>query len=74
MFFVRSLGFVTPTAARRISYEDSLVFEAVHEAVYQGHGFELVDVASGSVEQRVAVVEARIAQEQRNGAKGPADA
>ncbi len=74
VFFVRPLGFVTPTAARRISYEDSLVFEAVHEAVYRDHGFELVDVASGSVEQRVAVVEARIAQEQRNGAKGPADA
>jgi len=54
VFFVRPLGFVTPTAARRISYEDSLVFEAVHEAVYRDYGFELVDVASGSVEQRAA--------------------
>lgn len=65
VFLVRPLGFVTPTAARRISYEDSLAFEAVHEAVYRDHGFELVDVAPDSVADRVAAVEARIAREQR---------
>ncbi len=31
VFFVRSLGFVTPTAARRISRTDALAFEEVHE-------------------------------------------
>jgi len=71
VFLVRPLGFVTPTAARRISYEDSLAFEAVHEAVYRDHGFELVDVAPDSVADRVAAVEARIAREQR-GASEPA--
>ena len=27
VFFIRNLGFVTPTDARRISYEDTLRFE-----------------------------------------------
>jgi predicted ATPase len=72
VFFVRPLGFVKPTAARRISYEDSLAFEAVHEAVYWDHGFDLIDVASSSVDERVAAVEARIAREQQGGAKEPA--
>ncbi len=38
---VRPLGFVVATAARRISYEDSLAFQAAHEAVYSEYGFEL---------------------------------
>jgi predicted ATPase len=63
VFFVRPLGFVVLTAARRISYGDSLVLEVVHEAVYRDHGFEIVDVAAGEVEQRAAAIEARIAQE-----------
>jgi predicted ATPase len=33
VFFVRPLGFITPTHVRRISYPDSLRFEAIHEAV-----------------------------------------
>jgi predicted ATPase len=73
VFFVRPLGFLTPTAARRIGYEDSLVFEAVHEAVYRDHGYEIVDTAPGSVADRVAAVEARIAREQRGGINEPAD-
>ena len=51
------------TVARRISYWDSLVFEAVHEVVYRDHGFEIVDVAAGEVGQRVAAIEARVGQE-----------
>jgi predicted ATPase len=31
VFFVRNLGFIEPTAARRISFEDSLAFERLHE-------------------------------------------
>jgi predicted ATPase len=60
VFFVRPLGFVTPTEARRISYSDSLLFEAVHEQVYREHGFDLVDVAPGTVAGRAAFVESRI--------------
>jgi predicted ATPase len=33
VFFIRSLGFVTPTAARRISLEEAVRFERVHEEV-----------------------------------------
>ncbi len=38
VFFGRPLGFIVPSAARRISYRDALEFEAVYEAVYQAHG------------------------------------
>ncbi|GAB1641843.1 AAA family ATPase [Krasilnikovia sp. MM14-A1259] len=57
VFLVRPLGFVAPTAARRISYEDSLEFELVHESVYREHGFTLVDVPPGPTVERVAAVE-----------------
>jgi predicted ATPase len=56
VFFVRSLGFVTPTAARRISLADSLVFEEVHERTYRDLGFRLVDVPPGPLADRVGVV------------------
>jgi predicted ATPase len=37
-------GFIQPTAARRISFEDSLVFEHLHEQTYRDLGFLLVEV------------------------------
>lgn len=60
VFFVRPLGFVEPTTARRISYSDSLAFERVHEAEYLGLGFELVDVPAGPVAERAALVDAHL--------------
>ncbi len=71
VYFVRPIGFIELTAARQISYADSLTLEAVHEAVYRDHGFQLVDIAPGSVAERVATVEARIAGEQNGRIKGP---
>jgi predicted ATPase len=56
VFFVRPIGFVEPTMARRISYQDSLAFESLHEAVYRDHGFEIVDVAAARIVDRAAVV------------------
>jgi predicted ATPase len=56
VFFVQSLGFVTPTAARRISLEDARRFEAVHEKTYRLHGFELIPISAGSVLDRVAAI------------------
>ena len=56
VFFVRSLGFVAPTAARRISLADSLAFEQVHERTYAELGFLLVDVPKGPLAERVDVV------------------
>ena len=34
VFFVRLMGFIEPTAARRIGLEDARRFEAVHERTY----------------------------------------
>jgi len=56
VFFIRNLGFITPTAARRISFEETLRFEKIHEDVYREFGFELYAVERGSVDERVRVV------------------
>jgi predicted ATPase len=56
VFFIQNLGFITPTEARRISFEESLRFERVHEAIYRNFGFELVPIAPGSVLDRVDAV------------------
>ncbi len=63
VFFVRNQGFVTPTAARRISFAESLAFEEVHERTYAELGFRLVDVPAGPLPDRVAAV-LRIALDQ----------
>jgi predicted ATPase len=60
-FLVRPIGFVTPTAARRIGYAESLAFERVHEQVYREHGFELVDVPAAPVADRAEAIVARLA-------------
>jgi len=67
VFLIRPLGFIEPTAARRISYADSLAFEQVHEAVYREHRFELVDVPASSLSDRVAIVEAHLAADRNSG-------
>jgi len=56
VFFVRPIGFVEPTAARRISYCESLAFGRLHEAVYAEHGFRLVDVPPAPVAERAALI------------------
>jgi predicted ATPase len=61
VFFVRNLGFVAPTAARRISFAESLRFEQVHEDVYQELGFTLVDVPAGPLADRVRLVSETVA-------------
>ncbi|GAB3411281.1 AAA family ATPase [Flindersiella endophytica] len=60
VFFVRNLGYVEPTAARRISFEDSLTFERTHEDVYREFGYELVDVPPAGLPDRAAVILDRI--------------
>jgi predicted ATPase len=57
VLFVRNRGVVEPTAARRISFAESLVFERVHEETYRELGFTLVDVPDGAVAERVTTVE-----------------
>lgn len=65
VFFVRNQGFVQATAARQISFEDSLVFEQLHEQVYRELGFRLVEVPAGPLTDRVALIERTIKQLRR---------
>ena len=60
VFFIRNLGFITPTEARRISFEETLRFERIHEETYRGFGFELVSVEPGDLLERVGVIKATI--------------
>lgn len=55
-FFVRHQGFIQATAARRISFEDSLAFENVHELTYREVGFDLFEVPAAPLPVRVAAV------------------
>jgi predicted ATPase len=60
VFFVRNLGFVTPSEARRITFEETLRFEKIHEETYQNLGFELISVEPGSVAERVTKIKAAV--------------
>src|SRR4030095_886612 len=60
VFFIRNLGFITPTEARRISFEETLRFEKIHEETYRDFGFELVSVEPRSVVERVSIIKAAI--------------
>jgi predicted ATPase len=56
VFFIRNQGFVEATAARRISFADSLAFERIHEETYLELGFRLVEVPAGPLSERVALI------------------
>ncbi|HEY2842304.1 MAG TPA: AAA family ATPase [Bryobacteraceae bacterium] len=60
VFFIRNLGFITPSEARRISLEDTLRFEKIHEESYRDFGFELVSIEPGSLVERVGRIKAAI--------------
>ena len=57
VYFVANLGSVEPTAARRISFDDALVFERIHRETYLELGFRLVDIPAGPVDERAAVIQ-----------------
>src|SRR6266516_3757441 len=56
VFFIRNLGFCEPTAARRISFTESLVFERIHSGSYRGFGYELIDIPAAAVAARTAAI------------------
>jgi len=60
VFFIQSLGFITPTEARRINLEGALRFERVHQEIYSNFGFELVLIAPGSVLDRANAIKRSI--------------
>jgi predicted ATPase len=65
VFFIRNQGFVQPTASRRISFEDSLVFEQLHEQLYRDLGFQLIEVPAAPLTERVALVQQTVDQLRR---------
>jgi predicted ATPase len=60
VFFVGNLGFVTPTGARRITFEESLRFEEIHHDAYAELGYDCVTIAPGTLAERVAQVRKRL--------------
>jgi predicted ATPase len=60
VFFVRNLGFITPTEERRISFDETLRFERIHEETYRRFGFELVPVEPADLLARVSLIKAAI--------------
>ena len=52
VFFIRGLGFVKPTAARRISIQDATRFERVHEKTYTDFGFQIISIEPASPSAR----------------------
>lgn len=64
VFFIRNLGFIKPTEARRISFEETLRFERIHEETYRGLGFEIVSIDPGPLLDRVAAIKASIPEMQ----------
>lgn len=60
VFFIRNLGFIRHTEARRITFEETVRFERIHEETYQRFGFQLISVDPGDLAQRVRAIKAAI--------------
>ena len=56
VFFLNNLGFVTPTEARRITFEEALTFEAIHRESYEEFGFECMNIPAVSVDLRMDLI------------------
>jgi predicted ATPase len=62
VLFIENLGSVEPTEARKISFEDALVFEKLHRQTYKAFGYELVSIPALPVPQRVKLILAAVKQ------------
>jgi predicted ATPase len=60
VFLIEPIGFIQPTAARRITLEQSLEFARIHEEVYSEHGYELVAIPAADAPARAAMIEEHI--------------
>lgn len=52
IFFFENLGFIENTNARKISYEEALIFEEIHLDIYKKFNFEIVFVPKNSIQAR----------------------
>jgi predicted ATPase len=62
VFFVRNLGFITATNARRISFEETLRFEKIHEETYREYGFDVEFIDAGPLDDRIATIKRTVIQ------------
>lgn len=53
VFFIENLGYITPTDARKIDFEEALQFETLHREVYIKYGFELIMVPKNTIKARI---------------------
>ncbi len=60
VFFFENLGFCEPTTVRRMSFEDALRFEAIHEEVYTRFGYRLIRIPPAPPEDRAAMIDTHI--------------
>jgi predicted ATPase len=57
VFFLEHLGFCQPTEVRKITFEESLLFEKIHADIYTALGYHLIKVPPEALLQRVDLVE-----------------
>jgi predicted ATPase len=60
VFFVQSLGFITATDARRITPEDAMRFERVHEETYRRFNYQIVPISAAPLLERIALIKQAI--------------
>lgn len=53
VFFIENLGFCQPTEVRKITFEESLIFEKIHEETYTSLGYDLLKIPPEALSQRV---------------------
>ena len=53
VFYIEHLGFCQPTEARKITFEEALIFEKIHEETYASLGYDLLKIPPGALSQRV---------------------
>jgi predicted ATPase len=56
VFFIENLGFCQPTEARKISFEESLRFEQIHEATYIQLGYSCFKIPALPLEERIRLI------------------
>ncbi|WP_419419771.1 AAA family ATPase [Legionella sp. D16C41] len=56
VFFLENLGFIMNTAARQISFEESLKFEQLHKEVYAKFGYQCITIPAKSIDERVQII------------------
>jgi predicted ATPase len=56
VFFVENLGSIAHTEARKISFEESLLFEQIHLDAYKTFGYECVMIPAAPIAERIKMI------------------